>query len=49
VYPRALASPRARGHAYDLHRGTQAQADAYLVKPFKPAELAAEVARLLAD
>lgn len=38
----------ARGHAYDLHRGSQVQADAYLVKPFKPAELAAEVARLLA-
>lgn len=39
----------ARGHAYDLHRGAQVQADAYIVKPFKPAELASQVAQLLAD
>jgi len=38
----------ARGDAADLERGAQAGADAYLVKPFSPIELARAVSELLA-
>lgn len=37
----------ARGQARDIERGTAAGADAYVVKPFSPTELATTVQKLL--
>jgi two-component system phosphate regulon response regulator PhoB len=39
----------ARGQAADIRRGTDAGADAYVVKPFSPQQLRETVERLLAE
>ncbi len=39
----------ARGQESDVRGGWESGADGYIVKPFRPSALAAEVARMLAD